>query len=81
MAIEQRSDDAAVEHAGKRFMKGFGLPLTDDLVAARKASYAQTLLVRRAATEAAIVWRIFFLKTLLAHLYSKGVVVNKIIPK
>ena len=36
MAIEQRADNAAVQHPGKRLMMRLGVPLGDDLVALGK---------------------------------------------
>jgi hypothetical protein len=61
VTVEQRTDDAAAEHSGKRFLISFWLEFRDNFVALRKAANVQTLFVCRAATKTRVVWRVGFL--------------------
>jgi hypothetical protein len=51
MTIEQRADDAAVEHSGKRLMMLFGVPNGGDFFAVRETANPQTFFVFYAAAE------------------------------
>lgn len=61
VTIEQRADDPAAQHAGKRFLISFGLKGRNDLIAAREAANVQALFVRRAAPKARVARRVSFL--------------------
>src|SRR5690349_13551397 len=67
VAVEQRTDDAAVEHSRKRLMMRFSVPLGDNLVPLREAVYMQPLLIRRSASEADALRRIELLQGSLFH--------------
>lgn len=62
VTIEQRADDAAIQHTGKCLMMRLGVPLRDNFVTGRKTVHVQTLFIRRPAAEANAVWRILLLK-------------------
>ena len=64
VTIEQRTDDAAVEHALESLVMRLGLPSGDQLVSLDEALDAQPLRVRRAAPEANVVWRVAILQAL-----------------
>jgi hypothetical protein len=66
VAIEERADDAAVEHAGISLVVRLRLPVADDLFAfgGGEAADAQALLVRGAAAETRAPRRVEFLQTL-----------------
>ena len=66
MAVEQRADDPAVEHAGERVMMRLGSPIADDDVALHYAFDAETLRVGRPAAKADAVGRMSILKALHA---------------
>jgi hypothetical protein len=51
VTIEQRADNAAVEHSGKRLMMIFGVPFSNDFFAVGKTENPQTFLVFYAAAE------------------------------
>src|SRR5918998_3850168 len=70
VAVEERADDAAVEHSGEGFVVRLCAPLADDLFAAREAADAKALLVGRAAAEALHLRRVAFLQALLGRLLS-----------
>lgn len=68
MAIEQRADDATVEHAGEGFVMRLRMPLGDDgAVLRREAADAQPLGVGGSAAEAGVVRRVAFLEAGLGH--------------
>ena len=52
VAIEERSDNAAIEHAGEGLMMRLGMPCGDNLVTIRKAVDTQAFLIGRAAAKA-----------------------------
>jgi hypothetical protein len=62
MAIEQRADDAAVQHAGKGLIARLRFPLRDDFIAADKTADVESIRIRRTATEAGILRRVLFLE-------------------
>jgi len=62
MAIEKCTDYPTVQHARESLMVRFGPPFRDYFLALGKAPDAQSLFVRRAATEADAVRRIRFLQ-------------------
>ena len=51
MAIEQRSDNAAIEHSRESLVLRFRVELADELFALWKTVYPQAFFVRRAAAE------------------------------
>src|SRR5207249_3623264 len=67
VAIEQRAAYAAVEDAVEGLMMRLRPPLADQFVPFGEASDAQSFFVRRAASEAAVVRRVGFLKALFRH--------------
>src|SRR2546423_10657268 len=69
VAVEERADDAAVEHAGISLVVRLRLPVADNLLAVSfgEAAYAQALLVRGAAAEARAARRVVFLQTQFSH--------------
>ena len=64
MAIEQRSDDPAVQNAGERFIFQFRFPFRDDFIPVEKTTNVQAIRIRRATTKARVGWRVFFLERL-----------------
>ena len=64
MTVEQRADDSAVQHAGKRFVPRLRLPFGNDFAIFGKASDAQTVGIRRATSPARIFGSVLFLKRL-----------------
>ena len=64
MAIEQRADDAAIQNALKSFVFFLWFPLRNDFVVLRETANVQPIRIRRSATPAGVVWRIFFLERL-----------------
>src|SRR4051812_35123265 len=68
MTVEQRADDAAVQHSRKGFLPLFGFKVGHDFITLREAANVQPLWIRRTTTEARVVRRVSFLKTLFAHL-------------
>src|SRR5437899_6936094 len=62
VAIENGAADAAVENAVERDMVRLRPPLAHEVLSVGEAADAQPFLVCRAATEAAIVWRVRFLE-------------------
>ena len=67
MTVEQRADDAAIQHAGKRFVLRLRLPFGNDFAVFGKAADAQTVRIRRAATPTRIFGSVLFLKRSLRH--------------
>src|SRR6266550_474312 len=61
VTVEQRADDTAAEHSGKRFLISFWLEFSDDFVALGKAANVQTLFVCGSATKTRVVGRVSFL--------------------
>src|SRR6185369_219177 len=61
MTVEQRADDAAVEHSVISLVLRARLPLSDDLIAVREAANVQTFWVCRATAEASEIGRECFL--------------------
>ncbi len=64
MAIEQRADDAAIQNALKSFVFFLWFPLCNDFAVLRETANVQPIRIRRSATPAGVVWRIFFLERL-----------------
>ena len=62
VTVEQRADDAAIQHAGKRFVLRLRLPFGNDFAVFSKAADAQTVRIRRAATPTRIFGSVLFLK-------------------
>jgi hypothetical protein len=62
MTVEQRADDAAIQHAGERFVFRLRLPFGNDFAVFGKAADAQTVRIRRAATPTRIFGSVLFLK-------------------
>ena len=62
MAIKQCPDNAAIQNSIERFVFLLRFPLSDDFAVLRETSNVQPVRIRRAATPADIVGRIFFLK-------------------
>ena len=62
MAIEQRADDAAIQDSTKRFVFFLRFPFGDQFAVVGETSNMQPIRICRAATEADIVGRVFFLK-------------------
>ena len=62
MAIEQRADYSAVQHARKRLVMRLGVPGRNHLVAFRKTANVQTLLIFYTAAETDALWGVFFLQ-------------------
>ncbi len=62
MTIEQRADDAAVEHSGKRLVMLGGVPNGGDFFAIRKTFNPQALFIFHAAAETDAVGRVSFLE-------------------
>src|SRR5678810_470379 len=71
MAVEQRADDAAAQHAFKRLVFLARLPLGDDLIAIRKAAHVQTFRIRRPTTKAREIRRVSFLNAFHWAMYSR----------
>src|SRR5205085_9376225 len=69
VAVEERADDAAVEHARISLVVRLRLPVADELfaVGGGEAANAQALLVRGAAAEAGASRRVAFLQTQFFH--------------
>jgi len=64
MTVEERADDAAVQHAVIRFVFRGRLPLSDDFVTVGEAADVQTFWVCRATAEAGEAWSEGFLNAL-----------------
>ena len=62
MAIQQRTDDAAIQYSIKRFVFLLGLPFGDNFAVFWKTSDVQTNPVSRTAAPAGIVRRVLFLE-------------------
>src|SRR5438309_3977181 len=67
MTVEQRADDAAIQHAGKRFVLRLRLPFGNDFAVFGKAADPQTFAIRRAATPTRIFGSVLFLKRWFSH--------------
>src|SRR5215472_7203103 len=67
VTVEQNTDDAAAEYAGKGFIPGLGLPFSDYLRAGGKTPNPQSPLVGRSATKAGHARSESFLEALLGH--------------
>ena len=63
MTIQQRSDDAAIEHSFERLVLLTGLPLSNHFITLGEATNVQTLRIRGSATKAGVVGGVGFLKT------------------
>src|SRR5439155_19378753 len=61
MTVKHGTGDAATQHSRKRFLVGFCLPVSDNLVALREAANVQPFFVCRATTKTGEVWRVGFL--------------------
>ena len=61
MAIEQRADDAPIQHVRKRFVMRFGDEFRNDFVSLDEALDTQALVVCRSAAEAAAGWCVLIL--------------------
>jgi len=61
MTIEQCADDPAVQNSLERFVFFLRFPLSDDLAVLQETTNMQAIRVCRAATEANISRRVFFL--------------------
>jgi len=61
MTIKQRADDPAVQNSFERFVFFLRFPLSDDLAVVQETTNMQAIRVCRAATEANISRRVFFL--------------------
>jgi len=71
VTIEQRTDDAAVQHAGERLMVRLGVKLCDKLVALGKRAYPQALFILRTAAETDAFRRVCFLqRKLIIHIFA-----------
>src|SRR5437763_11444175 len=66
VAVEQRADDAAVEHVVERGVVRLRRPRANELVALFEAADAQPFLVGRAAAEATVLWCVGLLNALHA---------------
>jgi len=64
VAIKQRTDDSAVQNAGKRFVFLLRGPFSYHFIAANEAANMKSLRVRRAATETGVSRRVKFLERL-----------------
>src|SRR5262245_57978001 len=78
MAIEQRSDDAAIQNPGECFVFGSRLPFRHQLISFHEAAYVQPARIRRTATKTRACGRIEFLHalgTVLVHapIFLQGV--------
>src|SRR5260221_5232256 len=73
MTIQQRADNAATQHPGKRFLISFRLEGCDNFITARKAANVQALFIRRTTAKARIVRSVPFLDTFFSriHLFQK----------
>src|SRR5689334_14262831 len=71
MTVEQCADDAAAQHAFKRFVLLAGVPFGDDNIAVRKAAHVHTLRIRRSTTNAREIRRVSFLNALHLAIYSR----------
>src|SRR5215813_3765549 len=65
VAIEQCTDDSAVQHAGKCFVLRFRFPIGNDLTVFDEAAHVQPFGVRRSATKTSIFRSVLLLKRLL----------------
>jgi hypothetical protein len=72
VAVEQRADDAAVEHAGERVVVWLGREVGDHLVALDEALDAEAALVGGTAAEAEALGRVLVLEA-LALLWGRAV--------
>src|SRR5436853_1573642 len=62
MTVEQRADDAAIQHAREGLMMDLCYPLGNYFVTIRKTSYMKSLWIGRPAAKTCPVRRIRFLK-------------------
>lgn len=58
VTIEERADDASVQHPRKSLVMRLGIPFRDELIALGKASNSESLFIGRAAAEANAAGRI-----------------------
>ena len=72
VAIEQRSDDAAIQDTGKRFVTRFRCPFRHDLAAAHKTADVKTVRIRRSTPKARIFRRVFFLERLRFSVHHRS---------
>ncbi len=68
MTVEQRANNPAAKHSGKRFLVGLRLPIGNNFIAPGKAADLQTLFICRSATKTFQVWRVCFLDTFFVHI-------------
>ncbi len=62
VAIEERTDDAAIQHSGGCLVMWLRVPLSYNLVALGEAANMQPFRIRRPTAKADAVWRILFLQ-------------------
>src|ERR1700731_94992 len=67
VTIEQRSDDAAVQNSGKRFVFFLRLPFGHDVVASGKTADMQAIRIGWTATETGVSRRVLFLERDIVH--------------